>query len=125
MGENLNHLVNLEWLDLSFNNISKIEGLDELHRLTDLCLVNNFITNIENLDNNKHLQVLSLGNNCITDIDGNILYLRQFEHLEALNLRGNPIYEQDDFKESIFAYCASLKFLDLTYQSGGHFDSKN
>jgi len=110
--ENLGHLVNLEWLDLSFNNISRIEGLDELSKLTDLCLVNNFIKNIENLDGCPALQVLSLGNNCIDSIEENILYLRRFDNLHALNLKGNPVYDEHDFKVSIFAYCANLKFLD-------------
>jgi len=110
--ENLGHLVNLEWLDLSFNNISRIEGLEELHKLTDLCLVNNFITQIENLDGCPSLQVLSLGNNCIESIEDNILYLRRFANLQALNLKGNPVYDEHDFKVSIFAYCANLKFLD-------------
>ena len=109
--ENLSHLVNLEWLDLSFNNISKIEGLDELTKLTDLCLVNNFIKKIENLEHNKQLQVLSLGNNCIDSIEDNILYLRQFENLQALNLKGNPVYDHNDFKTSVFAYCEKLKFV--------------
>jgi len=110
--ENLGHLVQLQWLDLSFNNISKIEGLEELTELTDLCLVNNFIPTIEGLEHNKKLQVLSLGNNCIESIEDNILYLRQFEHLQALNLKGNPVYDLNDFKTSVFAYCEKLKFLD-------------
>jgi Leucine-rich repeat (LRR) protein len=36
-------MVNLEWLDLSFNLISKIEGLENLTKLTDLSLYNNRI----------------------------------------------------------------------------------
>jgi Leucine-rich repeat (LRR) protein len=32
--QNLDHLVNLQWLDLSFNNIEKIEGLSTLTKLT-------------------------------------------------------------------------------------------
>jgi len=110
--ENVSHLVHLEWLDLSFNNISKIEGLEQLHKLTDLCLVNNFIAKIENLDNNQNLQVLSLANNCIEGTKHNILYLRRFPKLEALNLKGNPIYDERDFMQSVFAYCEKLKFLD-------------
>lgn len=34
----MDHLVNLTWLDLSFNLISKIENLDKLTKLTDLSL---------------------------------------------------------------------------------------
>lgn len=61
--------MNLKWLDLSFNNISKIEGLDTLTKLTDLSLYNNAITVIEGLDNNKLLQCVSLGNNEIKNTD--------------------------------------------------------
>jgi Leucine-rich repeat (LRR) protein len=51
----------LTWLDLSFNRITKIEGLDTLTKLVDLSLFNNQISDIENLDKLKDLNVLSLG----------------------------------------------------------------
>lgn len=38
---NIGHLVNLKWLDLSFNAIKQIDGLDTLVNLTDLSLYNN------------------------------------------------------------------------------------
>jgi hypothetical protein len=40
----LDHLVNLEWLDLSFNLIDKISGLEKLTKLTDLSLFSNNIS---------------------------------------------------------------------------------
>jgi hypothetical protein len=52
---------NLTWLDLSFNKITKIEGLDTLEKLVDLSLFNNQLAVIENLDALKDLNVLSLG----------------------------------------------------------------
>jgi Leucine-rich repeat (LRR) protein len=45
--ENLDHLVNLKWLgkilylDLSFNCIKEIKGLEKLTQITDLSLYNN------------------------------------------------------------------------------------
>ena len=36
--EGLECLVNLEWLDLSFNNIEVVEGLEKLSKLKDLTL---------------------------------------------------------------------------------------
>ena len=54
-----------QWLDLSFNNITTIDNLDALTRLTDLSLFANRITVIENLDALTDLNVLSLGNNNI------------------------------------------------------------
>lgn len=51
----------LTWLDLSFNQIQKIEGLETLVDLTDLSLQDNVITDLEGLANLKKLQCLSLG----------------------------------------------------------------
>jgi hypothetical protein len=53
--------VNLCWLDLSFNKITKIESLEKLVNLVDLSLFNNQIEVIENLENQTNLNVLSLG----------------------------------------------------------------
>ena len=38
--------MNLEWLDLSFNLIEKIEGLEKLTKLTDLSLFSNNISKL-------------------------------------------------------------------------------
>jgi Leucine-rich repeat (LRR) protein len=53
--------VNLTWLDLSFNKITKIEGLETLTKLVDLSLFNNQISEIEGLDTLTELNVFSLG----------------------------------------------------------------
>ena len=39
-------LVDLEWLDLSFNLIEKIEGLEKLTKLSDLSLFSNNISKL-------------------------------------------------------------------------------
>lgn len=52
---------NLEWLDLSFNNISKLEGLEKLTKLTDLSLFSNKLEKVENIQGLAELVVLSLG----------------------------------------------------------------
>jgi Leucine-rich repeat (LRR) protein len=52
---------NLTWLDLSFNQITKIEGLDTLVKLTDLSLFDNQISELEGLDALTALHCLSLG----------------------------------------------------------------
>ena len=56
-------------LDLSFNNITVIEGLESLTKLTDLTLFNNRISKVENMDRLVNLQVLSIGNNNITALE--------------------------------------------------------
>ncbi|KAI9094323.1 hypothetical protein DFS34DRAFT_243321 [Phlyctochytrium arcticum] len=109
--ENINFLKNLQWLDLSFNNISKIEGLDGLTKLTDLTLYNNRISSIGNLDDLVNLNVLSLGNNGITVLD-NVNYLAKFNHLRVLNLSGNTICRNANYRNYILAHIRGLRYLD-------------
>lgn len=59
----------LLFLDLSFNNIEVIEGLDQLTKLEDLTLYSNRISKIENMDNLENLQVFSIGNNVLKDLE--------------------------------------------------------
>lgn len=53
--------MHLTWLDLSFNHITEIEGLESLTALQDLSLYNNRITAISGLDSMAALNVLSIG----------------------------------------------------------------
>jgi len=110
--EGLETLVNLEWLDLSFNNIEVIEGLETLVKLKDLTLYNNRISVIENLDTLTDLHVLSIGNNRIEGLD-QMVYLRQFEKLRTLNMSGNPVCEDENYKLFAIAYLPHLVYLDF------------
>ncbi|XP_065388372.1 dynein regulatory complex subunit 3 isoform X4 [Macaca fascicularis] len=102
----------LDFRNLSFNNIETIEGLDTLVNLEDLSLFNNRISKIDSLDALVKLQVLSLGNNQIDNMM-NIVYLRRFQCLRTLSLSGNPISEAEDYKMFICAYLPDLVYLDF------------
>lgn len=52
-------------LDISFNLLRNIEGIDKLTQLKKLFLVNNKISKIENLSTLHQLQMLELGSNRI------------------------------------------------------------
>eukprot|EP00753_Platysulcus_tardus_P014202 PLAT4206.1.p1 GENE.PLAT4206.1~~PLAT4206.1.p1 ORF type:complete len:531 (-),score=294.20 PLAT4206.1:136-1728(-) len=109
--ENLSHLVNLTWLDLSFNNISTISGLESLTKLTDLSLFNNNISTLEGLDTLKALQVFSVGNNNIRSTD-TLMYLRDFPKLRVVNLEGNPVCDDPEYRTFVLAHLKHLKYLD-------------
>ncbi|KAA0189271.1 Protein phosphatase 1 regulatory subunit 7 [Fasciolopsis buskii] len=72
--ENLDCLVNLTVLDLSFNRIKRVENLDKLTKLKKLFFVNNRLSKIENLDALVELEMLELGSNKIRKIE-NIAHL--------------------------------------------------
>jgi len=85
--ENLDNLKNLEWLLLNSNQILKIENLDNLKNLTLLYLSTNKITELEHLDNLHKLKWLDLSYNKI----GKISPLKRLRKLRKLYLNNNPI----------------------------------
>ncbi|KAJ8598776.1 hypothetical protein CTAYLR_009873 [Chrysophaeum taylorii] len=111
---NLDHLIHLRWLDLSFNNISKITGLEKLIQLTDLSLFNNQISEVDGLESCKELQCLSLGNNNITALTESINKLRCFKKLQLLNLEGNPVSKESEYRMYVLAYLKYLTYLDYS-----------
>ncbi|XP_044186081.1 dynein regulatory complex subunit 3 [Thunnus albacares] len=112
--EGLDCLINLTWLDLSFNSIEKIEGLESLRKLEVLNLSNNKIPVIENMDTLEKLTFFCFSNNLVGQLD-NVLYLRTFKNLFTLNLLGNPVSEEGDYKLFIAAYFPNLNCLDYRY----------
>ncbi|WP_353354392.1 leucine-rich repeat domain-containing protein [Porphyromonas gingivalis] len=77
----------LKSLDLSHNQIRKLEGLDGLTSLTGLSLRNNQISKLEGLDSLTSLIWLSLRNNQISKLEG----LERLTSLTGLYLSGNQI----------------------------------
>uniref|UniRef100_A0AAY4C3A7 Dynein regulatory complex subunit 3 n=1 Tax=Denticeps clupeoides TaxID=299321 RepID=A0AAY4C3A7_9TELE len=109
--EGLDSLVGLKWLDLSFNNIKAIEGVDTLVNLQDLSLHNNHISVIENLDTLQNMQFLSMGNNFLSQFS-NVMYLRRCNSLYGLNLAGNPLCNEENYKIFVVAHLPNLVYLD-------------
>ncbi|XP_071777322.1 dynein regulatory complex subunit 3 [Centroberyx gerrardi] len=109
--EGLDRLTNLTWLNLSFNNIEKIEGLESLVKLEVLNLYNNRISVIENMENLEKLTFFSIANNLLGQLD-NVIYLRKFKNLHTLNLYGNTICKEENYKCFIAAYLKDLMYLD-------------
>jgi protein phosphatase 1 regulatory subunit 7 len=58
-------LNNCRILDISFNRLKRIEGLQNLTKLKRLFLVNNKIGKIENVGHLRNLELLELGDNKI------------------------------------------------------------
>ncbi|XXQ39037.1 Leucine-rich repeat-containing protein [Plasmodiophora brassicae] len=101
-------LSRLRVLDLSYNAISNIHGLEGSVHLQELNLSNNVIRDIDNLSSLRHLRVLNLANNEIESISD----LTKNENLEVLDLTANFISSLQDASDLLPR--ASLRWLSLS-----------
>lgn len=113
--QNLDHLVNLQWLDLSFNLITKIENLDNCHQLTDLSLYKNHISELSGLNNLNKLNVLSVGSNKLGNLEDTIEYLMGLKNnLQVLRIDNNLFQKtrSSEYKKFTIARLKSLQYID-------------
>jgi len=106
-------------IDLSDNDIGKIENIPTLKRLRTLMLVNNSISRIANdaFDGLPELTSLVLSNNRISTL-GALLPLRKLSaRLERLSLIDNPVNKQKHYRNFVIHLLGySLKFRYLDFQ---------
>ncbi|XP_027147699.1 leucine-rich repeat and guanylate kinase domain-containing protein isoform X3 [Larimichthys crocea] len=128
----LEQCCNLSNLSLAHNKISKISGLGSLP-LTHLCLRGNQLERIEGLENLKSLQVLDLSLNSIKSLSGlqnlhllgsinlekNLISeIQEYKHIHDLfllrdiNVLGNPVQEQPDYRLAVIFLLQHLTVLD-------------
>ena len=102
---NLSYYINLQELNLSQNQISKIEGLQKLVNLQTLDLWGNQISKIEGLQKLVNLQTLSLSDNQISKIEG----LQKLVNLQTLDLSQSQINKIEELQKLV-----NLQTLDLS-----------
>jgi len=89
-------------LKLANNHIKKMTGIYMLLSVEELNLDNNNIKQLQGLKHLKNLKRLSLRNNQIQDLeDVADLLASEIKTLEKLDLTGNPISKNDQFKSVI------------------------
>ena len=87
----IGELTSLQKLNLSFNKITTIQGLDNVTKLRVLNLYGNQITTTQGLEKLTNLQELNLGKNQITKIEG----LEKLTDLKILDVSKNNISEKE------------------------------
>ena len=70
-------------------------------RCKKLVCNNNLLENINGLKKFKFLEVLLIGNNQLRDLDRFLLQLTKFQYLKQLDLFGNPLAEEPDYRLKI------------------------
>ena len=67
---------------------------------------------IEGIKKFKFLNVLLIANNQLRDLDVFLEFLSKFAFLEQLDLFGNPLAEEPDYRLKIIKYMPQIKILD-------------
>ncbi|KAL9644472.1 hypothetical protein ABK040_016598 [Willaertia magna] len=110
----LSEFINVQDLNLSSNNIERIEGLNALTHLRTLNLATNKITKIEGLGDLKNLKKLILSYNKIQSLEGLKWLHGPSFNLQYLDLRGNYVENPNEL-----TYLFGLnKLKELYFQNG-------
>jgi Leucine-rich repeat (LRR) protein len=112
---NFEAFVNLEVLWINDNAIEKLSQLDQCFRIKFLYAQNNQIRTLENSSVQffKFLKELRLYNNKLQDLHTNLKILSTHnQYLEDLDLFGNPLAEEENYRLYVIKALPSLLVLD-------------
>ena len=109
--ENLTFLTNIRKLELGKNKINKIEGLEALPHLSQLSLEDNDIYSLQGIHKVQGLMELYIGNNKIDNLK-ELNYLREVPKLIILDLSGNPLCNENEYRLYTVFNLKKLKVLD-------------
>ncbi|KAL4228191.1 Leucine-rich repeat-containing protein 49 [Mactra antiquata] len=110
--ENLNHLSELRVLNLAGNQISHVSGLTGMDSLAELNLRRNRITTVVEVDSLPSLQRLFLSYNEISSFE-DISCLGDSTSLSEISLDGNPLTQEQYYKQIVLRHMQQLKQLDM------------
>jgi U2 small nuclear ribonucleoprotein A' len=101
-------------IDLSDNEIRKLESFPLLKRLQNLYLNNNHLSSIDPSVGNSlpNLETLILTNNYIRELD-QLEPLKNFKNLKTLSLLDNLVTKRDNYRLYVINLIPSLKTLDF------------
>ncbi|XP_077639286.1 leucine-rich repeat and guanylate kinase domain-containing protein [Lonchura striata] len=86
----------LRELDLSFNQIEKVDGLKGLKSLRRVDLSNNKIKSLQGLEGHELLEVINLENNQVAEVS-ELKWIKDLPLLRDVNLLKNPLQEKEGY----------------------------
>lgn len=92
--------------------LHSLEGISTNFRTKQVYCQSNQLVDITGIKKFKFLNVLLVGNNRLRDLDNFLEFLRKFAFLEQLDLFGNPLAEEPDYRLKIIYHMPQIKVLD-------------
>ena len=89
-----------------------MDGIQTNFRCKKVVCQDNLVDNINGLKAFKFLDCLLLGNNRLRDLDKFLLQLTKFAFLTQVDLFGNPIAEEPDYRLKLIYLMPQLKTID-------------
>ena len=103
----------MEALWLNDNLLTKVDGLDANMQLKALYLHNNRISTLKgSLKFLRHIEMLALQNNRLTDLEATLKLMQHLTRLEELDLSGNPLANELNYRPRVIYRFPKLKVLD-------------
>ena len=105
---------NLEVLWVNDNRLSRLDGISANFRIKVLYAHNNRISSLKDssIEEMTFLDTLTLYNNKLSDFKGILDILQRRRHLHHLDLYGNPIAEEKDYRLHVIKMLPWLEVLD-------------
>lgn len=92
--------------------MTNLDGIYFNFRVKNIYCSRNYLDNIEGIKKFKFLNLLHLEENRLSNLDKFLKFLSRFAFLEYLNLSGNPLSEEPDYRLKVIKAIPSLKVLD-------------
>lgn len=101
-------------IDLSENDLKKLENFPQMHRLKNLILCNNRICYVDAKlgDTIPNINTVVLTNNNLQEL-GDLDGLASLKRIEHLSLMGNPVTHKPQYRAYIIYQLKSLRVLDF------------
>ena len=111
--EHFDDFPNLEVIWVNGNKLKNLDAISTNFRVKKVYASDNLLENIKGLAAYKFLDTLCVGNNKLRNLDKFLDFLvTHFAFLEQLDLFGNPLAEEPDYRLKIIHEMPQIKLLD-------------
>ncbi|XP_071955088.1 leucine-rich repeat-containing protein 72-like [Antedon mediterranea] len=111
----LSQFKNLKYLWLNGNRLRHITCLTKNYHMTELYLQDNELVDINGaLGHLTCLHTIMMQNNQLTKLEQTVKEFKAMQNLRVLNLSGNPVAQEPEYRFYVIHYVPSLQLLDRT-----------